>query len=154
MQGWCAVVRHLISDAAHLETIRLAAFPEHRQRLEHLFQKHLPAQLSVKDPWGDFHAFCAEYKRLPDALSAALNAYHSAHKAYSHAKKHIARSCHLRHKGVTAADRQAWLNKRCIIIEVQKASIPYPPVQHWIVETNEIAELWHLHCIEGRLHDK
>ena len=55
---------------------------------------------------------------------------------------------------MTAADRQAWLDKRCIIVEVQKASIPYPPVQHWVVETNEIAELWHPHCVDGRLHDK
>ena len=90
MQGWCAVVQHLISDAAHLKTIQLAAFSKHRQCLEHLFQKHLLVQLSVKDPWSDFHTFCTEYKRLPAALSAALDAYHSAHKAYSRAKKCIA----------------------------------------------------------------
>ncbi|TBU51964.1 hypothetical protein BD310DRAFT_833189 [Dichomitus squalens] len=119
-----------------------------------MFREHF-SDFEVKDLWGDFHAFCTEYRHLvPLALREALDAFYLARKAYGEAKKRIVRSCRLNHKAVTAADREAWLKEHCIIIEVQKCQKPYPPLQHWVVESGEIAELWHAHCVDGKLHDK
>ncbi|TBU36019.1 hypothetical protein BD309DRAFT_985242 [Dichomitus squalens] len=129
----CIVIQHVHNNAEYLDSIRYGVFAEHCELLEHMFREHL-SDYEVKDLWSDFHTFCTEYRHLvPPALREALNAFYSA---------------------LTAADQEAWLKEHCIIIEVQKCQKPYPPLQHWVVESDEIAELWHAHCVDGKLHDK
>ncbi|KAH9929874.1 uncharacterized protein BXZ73DRAFT_90342 [Epithele typhae] len=89
---------------------------------------------------------------LPKPLLEALQSRRSAVETYNKIRGDIIHQCRLNFDDPTS--RADFIETRCRTVYVDRLAECYPPEDHWVADTPEIAKLWRDHCRNSKLHDK
>ena len=156
-KAWDAIVQAFGRKPALLHNLGLAILPEPRrcvvQGLTQLAHEHFQDHKVPADLFSEFIKHCVQ-NCVPPIVGSKVHMFQTARNAYMAHRKRIVDNCNLNHAAVSDEDRKAWLLENCEVVEVEKLQQHYPPYAHWVCESQEIMDLWQMHCEEGKLHDR
>jgi hypothetical protein len=148
-----AMVGLISQSEDHCSLFAQSAYPEQREKFTDLLdglRNQLHCSAVSGDLYSDFVSYC-QSNRIPQIVTTANEMRRQRKAAKDQLHRDIKKGLQL-----SPRNREEYLQGIFQSIPTYKVSAlskPYPPIGHWMYESDEIADLWRYHLEKGKQPD-